>query len=129
MSRAAELGSINAHNYLSHPYMAGDGVENNEEKAVHHYKLAAIGGHEAARHCLGMWEGKNGNMELACKHFMIAARSGFDDSLKKVGEGYKAGFVTKDDYAKTLRAYQVSMNEMKNEQRATAEVTIGYNGP
>lgn len=129
LNRAAELGSINAHHYLSRTYYYGEGVEKDEEKALHQYKLAAIGGHEGARHCLGMWEGKNGNMELACKHFMIAARSGFDDSLKKVGEGYKAGFVTKDDYAKTLRAYQVSMNEMKNEQRATAEVTIGYNGP
>jgi len=50
------------------------------------------------------------------KHFIIAARSGLDESLKKVGEGYKAEHVTKEDYASTLR-YQVSANEMKSEQR------------
>ena len=56
----------------------------------------------------------------AMKHFMIAARSGYDESLKKVGEGYKAGHVTKDDYTKSLRAYQCSIDEMKSEGRTKA---------
>ena len=56
----------------------------------------------------------------AMKHFMIAARSGYDESLKKVGEGYKAGHVTKDDYTKSLRAYQCSLDEMKSEGRTKA---------
>ena len=42
------------------------------------------------------------------KHFMIAAKAGFDLSLKEVGEGYKRGHVTKDEYAQTLRAYKAS---------------------
>jgi len=124
LNRAAELGSINAHNQIAHSYYYGEGVEKDEEKAVHHYKLAAIGGHEGARHSLGMCEGLNGNYQLAYKHFMIAARSGFDDALKMLGDGYKAGYITKDEYAGTLRAHQVSKDEMKNEQRVTAEATI-----
>jgi len=32
------------------------------DKAVHHYKLAAIGGNERARHILGTFEYNAGNM-------------------------------------------------------------------
>ena len=35
------------------------------------------------------------------EHYMIAAKSGYDNSLKAVGVGYKAGHVTKDEYAIT----------------------------
>jgi len=59
-------------------------------------------------------------MDRAMKHFIIGARSGFDESLKAVGEGYKAGQVTKDEYANTLRAYQDSREDMKSEPRARA---------
>ena len=38
-------------------------------------------------------------MNRAMKHHMIAARAGVDLSLKKVGEGYRAGHLTKDEYA------------------------------
>jgi hypothetical protein len=54
------------------------------------------------------------------KHYMIAARGGLDNSLKKVGEGYKAGHVTKDEYARTLRAHKQATEEMKSEQRTKA---------
>lgn len=63
-----------------------------------------------------------GNMDRAMKHFMIAARSGMDVSLKEVGEGYKAGHVTKDEYASTLRVYKDAVDEMKSEQRTKAEI-------
>jgi len=56
----------------------------------------------------------------AMKHFMIAAKSGLDDSLKNVGHGYKQKWVTKDEYASTLRAHQRSRDEMKSEQRTKA---------
>ena len=87
------------------------------DKALHHFNLAAIGGHEKARYNLAAMEV---NKDRSMKHFIIAARSGLDESLKKVGEGYKAGYVTKEDYASTLRAYQVSVNGMKSEQRKIA---------
>jgi hypothetical protein len=58
----------------------------------------------------------------AMEHFMIAAKSGLDDSLKSVGHGYKHKWVTKDEYASTLRlrAHQRSRDEMKSEQRTKA---------
>jgi len=48
-SQAAELGSVNAHYAFAIAYNYGQGVEVDEEKAIRHYKLAAIGGHELAR--------------------------------------------------------------------------------
>jgi len=118
--KAAELGSICAHYNLAIVYHSGEGVEFDTDKAIHHYTLAAIGGDEVARYALGLFEEANGNINHATKHFMIAARCGYEDSLKEVGNGYKAGHITKDDYANTLRAYQVSMDEMKSEQRDIA---------
>ena len=43
---------------------------------------------------------------------MIAAECGEEDSLKLIAEGYKGGYVTKDDYTKALR-YQSTLNEQK----------------
>ena len=73
-----------------------------------------------ARHALGMIEFESGNIDRAMKHFIIAARSGHEKSLKCVGIGYKQGLVTKDDYATTLREYQIIRNEMKSDQRTKA---------
>jgi len=98
-------------------------IYNNNElnfipKYMHHLEVAAIGGHEVARNNLGAAEASLGNMNRAMKHWMIAARAGFDVSLKQVGKGYKAGLITKEEYASILRAYQYSIDEMKSEQRS-----------
>ena len=118
--QAAALGSIMAHCSLGRAYYSGRGVESDVNKAVYHMAVAAIGGHELARYDLGVIEENKGNMNRAMKHYVIAARCGVDKSLKLVGEGYKAGYVTKDEYASTLRAYQHSCDEMKSEQREEA---------
>jgi len=122
-TQAAKLGSIEAQDqiakaYKTGAYVFGQGVKWDMTKAQYHMELAAKGGHEIARHNLGLMEkGFNGNIYLAMKHFMIAASSGLEMSLKEVGEGHKAGYVTKDEYTKTLRAYQNVREEMKSEQR------------
>jgi len=119
-TRAAELGSSRSHYEIGVCYHFGEGVDKDTKRAFYHWELAAIDGHEMARHTLGANEGNNGNIGRAMKHFMIAAKSGHGDSLKMVGEGYKRGHVTKDEYATTLRAYQVSIDEVKSEQREKA---------
>jgi hypothetical protein len=116
-TKAAELGSLDAHYELACAYHDGQGVEFDMDKAIHHFTLAAIRGDEFARNNLGAIEEANDNINHAMKHYIIGARCGNGDSLKKVGVGYKSGYVTKDDYASTLRAYQVSLDEMKSEQR------------
>ena len=129
-NQAAKLGSCNAHNALADAYLGlGDGnfdMARDIEKTIHHYKLAAMGGHEVARHILGLHEGNKGRIIKSIKHFMISARCGNGDSLKKIGEWYKdryaneLGFVTKDMYASTLRAYQNVQDEMKSDERVKA---------
>ena len=121
--RGAEFGSIRAHYNLACAYLVGEGVENDMKKAMYHFKFAAIGGHEGARYSLGIFDKSDINRSM--KHYMVAARSGYDTALKKVGEGYKVGHVTKDDYAKTLRAYQFSVDQMKSQERTEAVVVRG----
>ena len=116
-NRAAELGSLDAHYELARAYHSGKGVEFDMDETIQHLEIAAVGGYEMARHLLGLIEAQSGNIDRSMKHFMIAARSGNAESLKVVGEGYKDRYVTKDEYAKTLRAYQHSCDEMKSEQR------------
>jgi len=118
--RAAELGSSNAYSFLGRTYMIGEWVEKDLERGIHHMSVAAIKGNETARFNLGVLEEQNGNMDRAMKHYMIAASAGSDVSLKEVGDGYKRGHVTKDDYARTLRAHKKTQDEMKSEQRAKA---------
>lgn len=125
--QAAELGHLEAHHSLSLLYLDGESVEKDMEKAIHHWELAAIGGHVQSRHNLGTneiekWNYKqnSNNMYRAMKHFTIAARAGLDESLKQVGMAYRYGYVTKDEYAKTLRAHKDSIDEMKSEQRVIA---------
>jgi len=125
-SKAAELGSLRADYNLAVLYMKGQVTEQDMDKAIHHYEQAAIGGHEVARYILGMLEEEDGNLDRAMKHFVIAAKSGEERSLKKVGEGYKDGHVTKDEYASTLRAYQHSCDEMKSEDRSKYEEFLRY---
>ena len=119
-TKAVELGSLGAHYELAMAYHSGEGVEKDLDEANQHYELAAIGGHEGARHMLGLLEVLYGKKNRALKHFMIAARSGYDRSSKQVGEGYKRGYITKDEYASALRAYQHSCNAMKSEGRTNA---------
>ena len=119
--RAAELGSPSARSEIGTAYRFGRGIEKNMKKAMHHLKLAAIGGDEMARRNLGLAEREAGNIDRSMKHYMIAARSGDDKSLKEVGEGFKKGHITKDDYACTLRAYKESKDEMKSDQRERSQ--------
>ena len=125
-TKAAELGSLSAHYMISFTllseekestYLNKEDEQKAVQKSIHHCETAAIGGHEVARNNLGAMEATMGNMDRAMKHFMISARAGFDLPLTQIRKGYKAGHVTKDEYAKTLREYQLSVDEMKSEQR------------
>ena len=100
--------------------MVGGGVERDEKKAVHYWELAAMGGHVDARHNLGALEGRAGNMDRALKHFMIAVSFGNNDSLESIKQMFMRGYATKDDYTKTLRAYQANLVEIKSAQRDEA---------
>ena len=55
---------------------------------------------------------------------MVAARAGFIDSLDNVKAGFRKGYVTKDEYANSLRAYHERLKEMKSDERDKVEVDV-----
>ena len=118
--RAAELGNANSYCSIGYAYFNGEGVARDEKKAKHYYELAAMGGDEPARHNLGVFERNEGNLEKVLKHLMIAAGSGNHDSLKTIQRMCSKGYVTKDDYSKSLQAYQSYLAEIKSDDRDKA---------
>jgi len=118
--KSAKLGNKFAHFNLGACYHNGDIVEKDRRKVIYHGQLAAMAGHLKARYNLGCNEENAGNMDRAYKHWMISANAGYDLSMKEVQEGYKSGFVSKDDYAKTIRAHGNSIDEMKSDDRDRA---------
>ena len=120
-SKAAALGDVQAHYQLSISYLDGQGVEKDEKRELHHAEEAAIGGHPLARHNLGCLEGKRGRMDRAAKHFIIAAKLGCDKSLENVKNLYKAGHVSKEDFAAALRGHQAAVDATKSPQREQAD--------
>jgi len=121
--KAWELGCAGAYYNLGVAYDQGTGVEIDKKKAKHYYELATMGGDIMARHNLGMMEGQAGNNERALKHFILTARAGDKESLAAVKNGFKAGMVTKDEYASILRAHQQRLDEIKSVERDKAEAS------
>jgi TPR repeat protein len=117
---SAKLGNHHAHHDLSACYQEGDIVEKDTRKATYHGQLGAMTGNVHARYNLCCDEYNAGNMDRAYKHWMISANVGCDSSMKEVQEGYKIGLVTKDEYAKTIRAHGHSIDEMKSDDRDRA---------
>ena len=112
--RAAERACSEAYCNLGFAYDNGMGVEVDKKKAKHFYELGAMSGDVTARYNLACLEGHAGNHNRAFKHYILSARAGDNKSLNVVKGGFMRGFVTKDEYANTLRAYQQRHDEMKS---------------
>ena len=74
-------------------------------------------GQEWVGHNLGLDEICEGNMGQAMKHFIIAANVWDGARLKEVREGFMGGYVSKDLFAKTIRAHKDSVDVMKSANR------------
>jgi len=118
--KAGELGCAEAYYNLGQSYKLGTGVEVDKTKAKHYFELAAMNGSAQARNNLACLEGEAGNEHRAYKHMIIAARAGRKQSLNKVKEGFMRGYITKDEYANTLRVYHERQKEMKSDAREKA---------
>jgi hypothetical protein len=124
--KAGQLGCAAAYNNLGALYAIGQGVEMDKKKAMHYFELAAIGGDVSARYNLGYVEEQAGNPQRAFKHFILAAKVGDEGSLEMVTKGFRGGYVTKDDYERSLRAYHEIQTEMKSEERDKAADVAAY---
>ena len=118
--KAGELGYSAAYHNLGNSYLNGTGVEIDMKKAIHYYELAALNGSLSARHNLGCAEEDAGKFHQAFKHFIIAGRAGYTGSLRMIKQGFMNGYVTKEEYTTTLRAYQKRKDDMKSDMRDKA---------
>ena len=59
-------------------------------------------------------------LKRATKHFIISANLGHDASMKMVRTCYSKGLVSKEDFAKTLRAHQAVLDAARSSQREAA---------
>ena len=119
-TKAVALGDVEAHYHLSGMYHNGDGAEKDEKRAFHHIEQAAIEGHPDARYNLGCMEKNYGRMDRAAKHWIIAAKLGHDNALGNVKVLYKAGDVSKEDFATVLRGHHAAIQATKSPQREEA---------
>ena len=103
-TKAAGLGDVQSHHYLSIMYHLELGVEQDKEREVYHLEQAAIAGHATARFNLGCHELKEGNVERAVKHFTIAAKQGNDESLSNLSTLSQHG-IDVGDFDAIVRAY------------------------
>ena len=120
--KAGELGCAHGYFNIGLAYEQGTGVTIDKKKAKHYFELAAMNGDINAKYNLGIVEGRDGNHQRALKHFLLAAKAGDNDSLDNVTDGYMDGFVTKEEYANTLREYQKSQDGMKSDARDKAVI-------
>ena len=118
--KAVELGSDLAHYYLGVAYMNGHGVEEDDKKALYHYRLAAISGNLFARYNLGVLARKSNQGGLAIKHWVIGANAEHDGSSAAIKKCYKHGYVDKDVFAKALRAHKLVSDEINSLERVAA---------
>ena len=126
LSVAAELGDVNSIFNLSLKYSNGEGVEEDRAKERALLEKAAIAGHTSARYNLGFIETYDGRFHRAVKHWKISATLGHEMSTKALKNCYKAGYISKEDFAATLRANQAAVDATKSPQRQAAEVYFGY---
>ena len=117
--RAGQLGNACAYFLLGDVYLQ----EGDQKRGKRFTELAAMTGDANARFKLVSIELTSGNHQRASKHILIAARSGVDEALDAVREGYlKEGKYTKDEYERALKAYQRIHEDRKSEMRLEADM-------
>ena len=117
--RAIEAGSGKAALLLGGCYSNGDGVDKDIEKALEYFQKAADLGFSPAFALIGNLLMKKGEVEEGMLNFRKAVMCGYcnDDLFNKLRNGFKYGYITKDEYAFTLRENQKACNEMKSDGR------------
>ena len=110
---AAELGDTRAFGMIGQYYF----TTQNTSKAVEFWEVAAKKGSYYAHSLLASLDDMNGNRDGCNKHLRVAASAGHKGSIDYLMANYKRKLVSKEDLAKTLRAYQASTNEMKSRDR------------
>ena len=127
VSKAAELykkggehGCAESYGNLARIYYHWKNGEVDKKKAKHYYALAAMMGDVAARIDIASMEKEAGSTFWFYRHLLVSARAGHEGSIAELKNGYKDGFISKEEYAESLRLYQMRSNEMKSKMREEA---------
>mmetsp|Transcript_11289 Transcript_11289/g.18665 ORF Transcript_11289/g.18665 Transcript_11289/m.18665 type:complete len:264 (-) Transcript_11289:60-851(-) len=123
-AKAAELGDAEAHLRLAGMFHNGQGVQPSVEKEMSHLEAAALCGHPIARHTLGSHEMMKGNIERGMKHYIIASNQGNKMSMTSVMDGFRQGYVTKEELAATLRTHKNAYDAMNTPERVKTEASL-----
>ena len=117
--RAAEAGSGGAANAIAMCYLKGDILQQDLKKALEYSQKAADLGRVTSFGLAGGLLKKEGDLEGAFLSFRKGAICGLSDKnmFNMIREGFKLGYITKEEYAYTLRENQKSLNEMKSVSR------------
>ena len=116
--RALEAGSGKA-GYILGAYYSDDGVEQDIEKSLEYYQKSVDLGFSPSFMLMGHVLKNKGDIEEAMLNYRKAAMCGMSDKyiFDQLRTGFKCGFITKDEYAFTLREHQKACNEMKSDGR------------
>ena len=117
--RAVEAGSGDAAYSIGQCHVRGDGVDRDDDKASEYFQKAAELGYIPAFQIVGMILMQKGDIEEAFINLRKAAMCGLSNDylFSKLRNGFKYGYITKDEYAFTLRENQKACNEMKSDGR------------
>ena len=119
---AAELGCADAYVSIGLYFIEGLVVEQDSSKASEFWEVGAKKGSVSAHKYLARFHWKvNGNAQLMIDHLKVAASAGDQASMDNLMVNYKqTSLVSKEDLTQTLRAFQASINELRNKDRDEA---------
>ena len=119
--RALEAGSGDGDGMAAYNigtiYFTGDGVDKDIEKALDYFQKAAELEFVPAFFFMGCILMQRGEIEEAMLNYRKAAMCGDSNVFNLLRHGFEDGFITKDEYAYTLRENQAACNEMKSDAR------------
>mmetsp|Transcript_24219 Transcript_24219/g.36707 ORF Transcript_24219/g.36707 Transcript_24219/m.36707 type:complete len:407 (+) Transcript_24219:147-1367(+) len=117
--KSAALGNGDAYYYLSEFHRQDYNAADFFDCLV---KAAALGSVEAHDELASLAMEKK-QIKVAMKHYQFLALVGYSkESTEKLTAGYKDGYVTKEELASSLRAYQAAREEFSSKERAQMEL-------
>ena len=119
LHRAVEGGSGDAAGMFGTLYYSGDGVEQDDDKSLEYYQKATELGDSTAFLLIGHLLMNKGDIEEGILNLRKAAMCGVsgNDLFSELRNYFINGYITKDEYAFTLRENQKACNEMKSDER------------
>ena len=129
--RALEAGSGHAAFNLGGCYLRGDSVERDIEKALKYSQKAVDLGYIPAFYTIANVLLYKGEIEEGMLNLRKAVMCGGSENkpFTDLRNGFKHGFISKDEYAFTLREHQKACNEMKSDERKRFKVMCMWDEP